>query len=296
MSSLCLNLIPVACATSTKAITGRPVLVLNTHNNRTLFLGYNKSSGIVDASISPNVVKIYQKRNKLLAFGCRDCRGIVTINGNLLDKGTRRELHKGDVVKLMSDENDSEYFYCVANDVEEQEHEGDSNATTGYNTSGTATLVVETNSQESTATWPGASAPQQHQQVFPPQISEDTMCAICMEILMEPQTFVPCGHSFCKQCLHQQAQCAECRGPVRGTVACRSLQNLIDDLIPVDTQTSTGVFDREDLEYYNRRKQKKDRSAKTRETTAPSRKRRRQMQRELVAAGTSANNDIIDLA
>ena len=291
-----LHLMPVPCATSREVLTERPVLTVDSLATSVVYLGDNDTTGIVDPALSPNVVKLYEKRGKLFAFCCRDGRGLVTLNGMSLPKGGRRELRDGDVLVLMSENaDDGAYFYRVG-----QPPDDDDNA---------AAAVVE-DSQEGTAavaplshtnTAPAAAAAPAGQP-FPPQVSEDTMCAICMEIMVEPQTIVPCGHSFCKGCLQTQTECAECRGPLHGQVTCRSLQNLIGDLVEVaTTQPHLAIFDKEDLESYHGRKAQATRASSSTTTRAATttlqsaaRKRRRAMRRNLAAVGHSANN-VIDL-
>ena len=44
-------------------------------------------------------------------------------------------------------------------------------------------------------------------------------CMTCMELLKEPTTCTPCGHTFCKECLGLRTTCPECDeggdGPVK---------------------------------------------------------------------------------
>ncbi|GER29532.1 zinc finger (C3HC4-type RING finger) family protein [Striga asiatica] len=51
------------------------------------------------------------------------------------------------------------------------------------------------------------------------RLREELSCAICLEICYEPST-TPCGHSFCKKCLHSAAdrcgkKCPKCRQLIR---------------------------------------------------------------------------------
>eukprot|EP00536_Pseudo-nitzschia_multiseries_P001956 jgi/Psemu1/182521/e_gw1.26.187.1 len=81
---------------------------------------------------------------------------------------------------------------------------------------------------------------------FSTKISEDINCSICLDIMVCPQTFVPCGHSFCRSCctsksLHHGARsnrnelcftkCPQCRQNVERMVPSRQLGNLIETLV-----------------------------------------------------------------
>lgn len=47
----------------------------------------------------------------------------------------------------------------------------------------------------------------------PVDIPDFFTCAVCLDAFVEPLS-LPCGHSFCKQCLMQVSQCPMCRQPV----------------------------------------------------------------------------------
>eukprot|EP00768_Dysnectes_brevis_P004323 gnl/Dysnectes_brevis/3101_a3856_593.p1 GENE.gnl/Dysnectes_brevis/3101_a3856_593~~gnl/Dysnectes_brevis/3101_a3856_593.p1 ORF type:complete len:357 (+),score=84.33 gnl/Dysnectes_brevis/3101_a3856_593:73-1143(+) len=53
-------------------------------------------------------------------------------------------------------------------------------------------------------------------------ISESIRCAICQEILLQPTAIVPCGHTYCRQCLTDWRQrkevCPLCRADIEGTI------------------------------------------------------------------------------
>lgn len=291
-----LHLIPVSCATSTKAILARPILTLDASTSSVVYLGDNDTTGIMDPNLSTNVLKVYEKGGKVYAFCCTGSVGMITLNGVLLDKGARRELHAGDVVILRSgngtSDDDGEYIYRVVNPDDDEKNNNNNDG---------AAAVVEASSQEAVSdgeAMPAAPAAvagtAQAQQPFSAQVSENAMCSICLEIMIEPQTVVPCGHSFCKGCLEQQqSECAECRGPIQGQIICRSLTNMITDLVDVaKDQPNLGIFDKEDLESYLSRKTQATRASASRATITSARKRRRVLRRNLASAGTSAENVI----
>ena len=301
-SSEALHLIPVLCANSTKYLTSRQVITVNT-DNPVLYLGDNDTTAIVDPNLSQRVVKVYFKPGgKLFAYGCRDAQGSATLNGVPLPVGGRQKMHKGDVLVLMSDDNKQEYIYKVGNPDDFRPDSADDSTADGPMKQASNTSTFAAAQPLSTASAPvAAAAASVPQQPFPTQVSEQTMCAICFEIMLEPKTVIPCGHSFCKACLEQQqTECAECRGPIHGNVTCLSLQNLIGDLVEVAATKDIPIFDKDDLESYQNRKNKASAPATTVASTPSvsaavlsARKRRRMLRRNLQAQGNSADNVIV---
>lgn len=301
-SSEALHLIPVACANSTALLTSRQIVTVNTENPM-LYLGDNDTTAIVDPNLSQQVIKVYSKGGKLWAFGCRDARGSATLNGLIFTEGVRRELRKGDVLVLICDDQKQEYIYKVGNPDDYRvvtAADGDGTDTTSEPRKQASTTSEASQPLETASAAVAASVPQQP---FPTQVSEQTMCAICFEIMWEPKTVIPCGHSFCKTCLEQQqTECAECRGPIHGNVTCLSLQNLIGDLVEVAATKEIPIFDKDDLESYQNRKHKATSTPAAVASNAPvvsaavlhARKRRRMMRRSLQAQGNSIDN-VIDL-
>jgi RING-type zinc-finger len=115
---------------------------------------------------------------------------------------------------------------------------------------------------------------------LPKEVGEEAMCAICMEIMLEPTTVCPCGHSFCRLCLTGQSECAECRGPIASQVLCRSLQNLIEQLVKLQTNGTT-VFENEDFENFKNRSKTigRDPPGAVATDSRSARKRRREVSR-----------------
>lgn len=244
------RLVPINACTK-ETLSGRPILTVGP-GSPTIYLGDNDSTEIVDPMLSHQVVKVYEKRGKTYAFCFHDGMGVVDLNGNTIDKGGRRELKDGDILALRSEEDDVKYSYIVQrsnnnNTPAEEEVAKIRNGCTPTN---------DDDNDDTTAAVAAAAAPTGTMNSLPAQVGEQAMCAICMEIMVEPRTIVPCGHSFCKSCLLNQHECAECRGPIQGQVQCRSLQNLIASLVDVSTQqgSAVSVFDKEDLESYQNRK------------------------------------------
>ncbi|CAA0824513.1 zinc finger (C3HC4-type RING finger) family protein [Striga hermonthica] len=79
------------------------------------------------------------------------------------------------------------------------------------------------------------------------RLREELSCAICLEICYEPST-TPCGHSFCKKCLHSAAdrcgkKCPKCRQLIsnsRYSTVNTVLWNTIQLLFPKEVEARKG--------------------------------------------------------
>lgn len=61
---------------------------------------------------------------------------------------------------------------------------------------------------------------------------DEVICAVCHGILVKPKITVPCGHTFCEECMPGENEiCYVCRSQVKIQVPCLQLQNLIDELV-----------------------------------------------------------------
>ena len=128
---------------------------------------------------------------------------------------------------------------------------------------------------------------QQHKE-FASKISDEINCSICLDILVNPLTLVPCGHSFCTNCCLSEStrngrrrrtlcfdKCPHCRQPINETAPSRQLESLIDTLVTVPNLLFSNEDDKK--QYLARREVENERS---RVLTAPSRpKKRRRHQR-----------------
>lgn len=133
---------------------------------------------------------------------------------------------------------------------------------------------------------------QQHKE-FASKISDEINCSICLDILVNPLTLVPCGHSFCTNCCLSEStrngrrrrtlcfdKCPHCRQPINETAPSRQLESLIDTLVTVPNLLFSNEDDKK--QYLARREVENERS---RVLTAPSRpkKRRRHEIRNVLA-------------
>jgi Zinc finger, C3HC4 type (RING finger) len=67
-------------------------------------------------------------------------------------------------------------------------------------------------------------------------IGQEFICVCCMDIMIQPTTIVPCGHTFCNQCIFRTINldkevCPNCRANIVATVPNRSVSNAIRSII-----------------------------------------------------------------
>jgi hypothetical protein len=82
-------------------------------------------------------------------------------------------------------------------------------------------------------------------------VLDQMCCAICLEILVNPQTIVPCGHTYCGPCLGEMKNdnCPECRSSMTSRVPALQLKGLIESLVQVPNTLNPS-----DIEHYQDRK------------------------------------------
>ena len=252
-----LYLIPIDPDTN-KYFDGRPKLSVGP-DSLNFYLGENDDTEIVDPKLSAKVVKVYNKRGKVFAFVCQDARGDVEVNKEFFPKGSRRELHEGDVISLYNRDDNAEYRYRVGHAKDNGESQKNKNAATATTTSNGSAAVAPLERDCAVKAEGGVTAAAAAATTTKiPKVSEDATCAICMEIMFDPRTIVPCGHSMCRECLEKQNECAECRGPIHGQVTCRALHNLIENLVTAQKGVGVEIFEMEDLDSYVDKKKKAD--------------------------------------
>lgn len=62
-------------------------------------------------------------------------------------------------------------------------------------------------------------------------IEEEFTCPVCLELLIQATTMVPCGHLFCRSCVASLAVCSVCAATVSTRVPCRTMDNVIATLV-----------------------------------------------------------------
>lgn len=239
----------------------RPTITLENEHG-IIFLGNNDTTGILDPKLSHKVVKIYIKR-RLFLFRLPDTHGVAKLNDTEIPNACRRELRPGDLILLESSDDVDDYVYRV-----EQKPAAKPPAAAVI----ADPQAVASSSAATTTTTTINAAPAANIQK---EAGEEAICAVCMEIMVEPRTIVPCGHTFCRGCIAAQNQnCAECRGPIQTTVTCRSLQNLIAKLVEASEKQEVPIFEKEDAESYRSRTASAKRGSNGTAAQAASRKRR----------------------
>jgi len=82
-------------------------------------------------------------------------------------------------------------------------------------------------------------------------LAEESMCSICMDIIVQATSIVPCGHMFCKSCLVKIKKCPTCRTIKCSTTPSKSFDNMIWHLV-----RSKYIFQQDDVEHYLQRSRK----------------------------------------
>jgi hypothetical protein len=80
------------------------------------------------------------------------------------------------------------------------------------------------------------------------ETSEECMCAVCMEIMVQSTAVVPCGHLYCKECLVGITECPNCRLAIQSTLPVKTMDNVIEKLVK-----SGNVFSGNDVKEYESR-------------------------------------------
>jgi hypothetical protein len=80
------------------------------------------------------------------------------------------------------------------------------------------------------------------------QVLEECSCAICLDLQVQSTCIVPCGHSFCQQCVANETTCPTCRGTIESRVPCFALSAVVLAL------TASGLLSSDDLQAYQQRR------------------------------------------
>ena len=64
-------------------------------------------------------------------------------------------------------------------------------------------------------------------------LNDELSCPLCLDLLVRPTTLVPCGHSFCQECIFSGNNCPTCRASVRTHVPCLALAGTLETLLPL---------------------------------------------------------------
>lgn len=108
-------------------------------------------------------------------------------------------------------------------------------------------------------------------------ISEELTCPLCLDIIVEATTLVPCGHTVCLSCIpsaltvscHSMKECPVCRDKFTQTFPCRVVNNIVETMIRAQEESSTCVtlkgFSADDIQAYRGRCDVIERSKRSKE-------------------------------
>lgn len=196
-------------------------------------LGRNVNLGMVSPRMSRRLCTVqwgwFQGSPRLLVLvggtGGKT-QGRVRLNENYLANSRTKPsfLGDGDILALITVDNSTVYEYRVE-------------ITSGGAPSTLA--VAELSSKKRRAPTPPSS-----------QGEDEFTCPICLDILVNTTTAVPCGHSFCSDCLGTNLpECPTCRSAITGLFANRALDHAIRILM----DRTSGVFSPDNARHYRQR-------------------------------------------
>lgn len=199
-------------------------------NKSLLFLGRGGTTGITEPRMSRKIAKIHWiwlDAKPALMIEPVSGQGTVQINSTPLQSEPIALLH-GDVVSLISPDKSNAYDYRV--NVPARLDQSDSQST-----------------HQSVA-----KSGQKRKLPNNVDASEEFACSICLDIMVNPVTAVPCGHAFCGACLSANVrECPNCRaGLSTKPVPSRPLGQAIALLV----ECQPDLFDPDDVEQYRARK------------------------------------------
>ena len=79
-------------------------------------------------------------------------------------------------------------------------------------------------------------------------VGVECVCTACGEIFSKPKVLIPCGHTFCGECIREQDGCGLCKAKIERTVpnvtlealSCRQMLQLCTERILEMKKTETG--------------------------------------------------------
>jgi Zinc finger, C3HC4 type (RING finger) len=94
-------------------------------------------------------------------------------------------------------------------------------------------------------------------------ISDELTCPICLDIVVQATTLVPCGHTICLSCIPCTStvacnkECPVCRDAFTQTFPCRTVNNIIEAIIRTQSENSSSFtmdgFSVDDVQVYRDR-------------------------------------------
>ena len=198
-------------------------------NGTTLFLGRGGSTRISEPRMSRKIAKIqwtWIDAKPTLMIESVAGQGTVQVNAKVL-QSEPVPLLQGDVVSLISPDMSNAYDYQV--DMPACLKQSDSQSTHELQES-------SSNKRQSSSI----------------DVSEEFSCSICLEIMVNPVSAVPCGHAFCGECLSANVrECPNCRAALHAKpVPSRPLGQAIALLV----ENQPDLFSSDDIAQYRSRK------------------------------------------
>ena len=259
----------VPIASGSEPGEARPVLELqsspNVQQSDQLHLGRNGKTKISAPRMSRKIAKVHwimTATTPELYIQSTGGYGFVHINAKPLLSLQSCHLPNGDIVSLQCPEKLSSYDYRVEIKL------------------GTTTAQINTATPAPTVT--------KRQKLDP---TEEFICAICLEIMVEPVNVIPCGHSFCSSCLTDSvSECHTCRSVLtQRPIPARSLNHAIALLV----EYNPGLFATDDVEHYRLRTAGTNLAGSANRRKSPTRASKRVKHATIgTAIGVSADNAI----
>lgn len=212
----------------------RPELPISTPHQPVLVLGRNVSLGMACPQLSRRLCTVQWgwfpdglRLTVLVSGTIGKSKGRVRLNEKYLTSSRSNPsfLGDGDILALATVDNKTVYEYRV-------------DITTACGATSTL-AAAELLSKKRRAPTPPSS-----------QGEDEFTCPICLDVLVNTRTAVPCGHSFCSDCLGPNLpECPTCRSAVTGLFANRALDHAIRILM----DRTSNVFSADNAAQYRMR-------------------------------------------
>lgn len=217
---------------------------------RSISIGRNAITGIADDSIRRREYAVEERpigtSNQTVWVLHKIKREVWINNGEeRLIAGEQRILHAGDTVAMTG----NRYAYRVVplQGGRSQEHLYTINQY--LSTSRTTHQHVEDDFGPDSPTSASSPFGSSLASALPPNALEELYCPVCLEIMAQSVTLIPCGHTFCNSCV--RTECPTCRATCPNRVTCRSLNNLIATWVQLPPDISP--FPPDDVAFYQQR-------------------------------------------
>lgn len=239
MAPLLANLIPIPSLGAEVLRAGTPTRpLIEVHQAAEKFLGRNSTTQIHDPRISRKIAAVaWRFPNDSSASSWEltlklqvGTQGKVNVND--MPATTDTPLFDGDIIAVLASDLTVSYSYRV----EIPDHP-------------TSTTTTTTTSNSGAKKRPAPAATEAAAPAAPTvDVSQEFVCAVCLDILVEAMTAVPCGHSFCRSCIAGNVrQCPTCRT----RLVCQPFPSRqLDEAIAQLVDGQPEMFQGDDVEQY----------------------------------------------